>query len=290
VGAEEWCVSDYEDEPGEPALRIWRLAEGAFYYLRYLDGTEFVMDRSASQVWAAWPDTATIEDTAPYLLGPVLGIVLRLRGVTCLHASAVAVDGQAIVLMGDAGVGKSSTAAAFARLGYPVLSDDIVALTESAHAFLAQPGYPRLCLWPQSVAALYGTPDALPCIAPPWEKRYLDLTQDGYRFQREPLPVGAIYVLGERSTDPVAPSCRAMGGQEGLMALVGNTYANRLPDPAMRAREFQTLGRLVEQVPLRHVTPHEDFPRLLDLCRAVVEDFRALAGGPVADREHATLA
>ncbi len=36
------------------------------------------------------------------LLGLILGFVLRLRGVTCLHASAIAVRDRAIALLGPA--------------------------------------------------------------------------------------------------------------------------------------------------------------------------------------------
>ena len=111
-----WYVSDGGDGK-TPSLQVWRVAGGAYFRLRYADGTEFLVDRAGSQVWATWPDSSTLEDTATYLLGPVLGFVLRLRGITCLHASAVAVGDRAIALLGPASAGKSTTAAVFSPDG-----------------------------------------------------------------------------------------------------------------------------------------------------------------------------
>ena len=209
-----------------------------------------------TEVWATWPDSLTVDDTATYLLGPVMGFVLLLRGSVCLHASAIAVGNQAIALVGSSGAGKSTTAAAFAHLGYGVLSEDVVALAQQGQVFLVQPAYPRIRLWPESVTALYGAEDALPCLTPTWNKRYLDLTGDGCRFQQEPLPLAAIYILDERRDDVRAPLVEAVPASQGFIALVANTYATRLIDKTMRAREFKLLGQVMASVPLRRVTPH----------------------------------
>jgi len=128
--AQIWYISAEREESGVPAMRVWRVAGGRYFRVLYSDGTEFAIERCGTEIWASWPDTLTLEDTAAYLLGPVLGMVLLLRGVICLHGSAVVVDDQAIALVGAAGAGKSTTAAAFAGLGHPVLSEDVLALDE----------------------------------------------------------------------------------------------------------------------------------------------------------------
>src|ERR1041384_1080651 len=111
-------VADYKSECGEPALRVFRLAEGRYYRFCYADRTEFVVDRDGTEVWAEWCAPLTLEDTATYLLGPVMGFVMLLRGVVCLHASAVVIGNQAIAFVGAGGSGKSTTAAAFGERGY----------------------------------------------------------------------------------------------------------------------------------------------------------------------------
>jgi hypothetical protein len=281
---EHWYIDADRDNHGGPNLKIWQLAGGEYFRLRYADGTEFVFERQGTQIWATWPDQLTLEDTATYLLGPVLGFVLRLRNSVCLHASAIAFGDQTIAIVGDAGAGKSTTAAAFAQLGYAVLSDDIVPLFYQGQHFLAQPGYPRVRLWPESVSTLYGSPDALPRLTPTWDKRYLDLNGTRFRFQEEPLPLAAVYILGKRRHDPLAPFVEALPPHPGMMALVANTYGNYLLDKAMRAQEFAELSRIVDHVPIRRVTPHCDPAEISKLCQTILADFGKLSDS-VPDRQ-----
>ena len=113
----------------------------------------------------------TFEDLLTYLLGPVLGFLLHLRGVPCLHGSAVAVEEGAVAFLGPAGSGKSTTAALFARHGHGVFSDDIVPVHEKDEPFLVHPGYNYLRLWPESGRMLFGAAETLPRITPTWGKR-----------------------------------------------------------------------------------------------------------------------
>ena len=274
--AQVWYSKPCQDEQGVPVLRVLAFARGAYFRLIYSDGTQFVVDRLGTQVWATWPGSSTLEDTATYLLGPVLGFVLRLRGVTCLHASAVAIGDRAIAILGPAGAGKSTTAAAFARAGRKVLTDDIMALDDRGDAFLVQPGYPRVRLWPASVNALYGGDDALPRLTPSWDKRYLDLFANGTRFQEESLPLAAIYLLGERCPAPALPFVELLSANESLMTLVANAYATEMSDKTMRAAEFRVLGRLLRHIPLRQVRPHADIASIQQLCDAIQADFESL--------------
>src|SRR5690242_1068439 len=43
-------------DPGS-TLRIFRLSDGQFFFIRYADGTEFLIDRAGSRIWCRWhPD------------------------------------------------------------------------------------------------------------------------------------------------------------------------------------------------------------------------------------------
>jgi hypothetical protein len=265
-------VSSYTDEVGEPALRAWEAAEGALLHLAYSDGTQFWLDRKGAAIWAAWSGRSSLENVFSYLLGPVLGLVLRLRGIVCLHASAVAFDDSCVAFVGSAGAGKSTTAAAFAQQGYGIVSDDIVGLVERDGTFYVLPAYPHLCLWPESVSMLYGSPDALPQLVLDWGKRQLALGENGTRFEQRTLPLSAIYILGERLPD-TAPSANSIQDREVLLSLVANTYATNLIDRTMRGEEFDLLSRLVSSVRVRTVHPSDDPSRMGDLCRLIQSDF-----------------
>jgi hypothetical protein len=284
---ERWYDTRYE--AGERGPAIWRVRTGTHDHFRmvYPDGSEFVVEGGGTHVWACWPDGATAEDTATYLIGPVLGFILRLRSVTAFHASAVEIDGKCILLIGGAGAGKSTTAAAFTTLGHAVLADDIAALTEGGDGYWIQPGYPRVNLWPASVGLLFGSPDTLPRISPlhpTWDKRYLSLAQEGYRFQSEALPLSAVYLLGERRLDLDSPYTESVIGAEAILKLVANTYANGLLSKELRAREFGVIGGLVGRVPVRRVVSPPDPTRVWDLCRTIADDCRRLSSPKLSDR------
>lgn len=279
---------------GESCVRASRLDDGSHYRLQYADGTVFVIEAGGRALWAGSAPGATIDDTATYLLGPVMGFVLRLRGTPCLHASAVAVDGRAIVLAAHSGGGKSSTAAAFARLGFPVLTDDVAALADDGGTIRVQPAYPRVRLWPDAVEAMFGAAEALPRLTPTWSKRFLALDGADAPFQGESLPLGTIYLFEDRRAGLAAPVFEPLAPRTALLWLVGHSYVTYLLDRDMRAREFGLLARVARDAALVRVTPPDDIGRIEALCEAIAEDARCreACAGPPRRREasrHASL-
>jgi hypothetical protein len=265
--ASPWYVSPECDEGGEPLLTIWTGPDG--YIVSYSEGAEFSIDPGGRRIDAQWVSQLTEADAATYLLGPVLAFVLRLRRTVPLHASAVAIDNRAVLFVGEAGAGKSTTAAAFASLGFPVLSDDVVPVVDSGDAMMAYPSHPRLSLWADSAETLFGSPGVLPVHSVAYDKHYLDIVDAGYRFQPTPLPIDMIYVLGQRSSRRDAPGSQSLAPRAALLALVRNTYANYLLDVTMREHEFDVLSRLVGRVPIRELTLGDDLERISSNCRAL---------------------
>ena len=267
-----WYLGPNNDK-GIPRLLVWKITQENCYHFCYADNTQFLVDGQGSVVWAKWPAALTVEDTATYLLGPVMGFVLLLHGCISLHASALAIGNSAIAIVGPAGAGKSTAAAAFADLGYKVLTEDVLTLRECDDFFLVEPGYPCIRLWPDSVEALWGTSVELPKLTPTWDKRFLDLGQIVSRFEDRALPLKAIYIIDSRSEISDAPHVSAMTQRQALLALVANTYASYLMNKQMRATEFKVLSRLLKTVKVQSLTPHSDPSRIADLCRTILEDF-----------------
>jgi hypothetical protein len=271
-GKEEGCVVD-----STAGLLVRRL-EAGYHFVYHDDGTEFLVSSEGDRIAAATSPRATLADTCTYLVGPVMGFTLRLRGLVCLHASTVIIDHGAVVFCGPPSAGKSTTAAAFAQRGFAVLAEDVAVLDDRSGAFSVQPGYPRVNLWPDGAAALCGTADALPAITPNWGKRYLPLSGPA-QFHSVPAPLAAIYILGSRGSQS-RPEIRQLTGVEALLALASNTYTPYLLDSAMRAREFEVLRRLVAHVPVRHVKSSDDLSGIGGLCDALLQDYCTLAKVP----------
>lgn len=81
------------------------------------------------------------------LLGPVFSLLLHRQGLLVLHGSAVMIGGVAQVFLGDKGSGKSTTAAALIESGFPLISDDVVAIERlPSGQLVVRPGYPAMKL------------------------------------------------------------------------------------------------------------------------------------------------
>jgi hypothetical protein len=270
-----------EDEAtADPSFILTQYGSGKCYELSYSDGARFVFNASLDRLWGTFRPPVTLEDFHQYFVGPVMGFLLRHRHITCVHASAVELDNRAVLFSGDPGYGKSTTAAALALRGIPVLGEDIVPLELAKDCYWAVPGYPRVCLWPDAVAKLLGDEVALPALSSTSTKRYLSLDGVHAKFAAEKKPLGIIYLFGERSAEAHAPFIAEMRPRDAVLGLVQNTYMNWLIDRHRRAEEFDELCKIVEQVPVRRIVAHTDGAKLGTLCERILEDAeRILATG-----------
>jgi len=262
-------TSTFTDRCGEPALRIWEIDDGAYLRMDYSDGHQFWLDRAGGQVWGVWPEGSSLEEATSYLLGPVMGVLLRHRGIICLHASAVAINDRAVAFVGPPGAGKSTMAAALAQGGCRVLADDIATIEERDGVFYVHPGYPGVCLWPNSIGFLYGEKGLAGAPFMSGDKRCLS-TEEGLRFEARPLPLDRICILGYRKTGERTASLDT-SAQGLFLALVANTYASNILDVQMRATELAVLGRMSSAVRLCAADCERGADQLKEYCNRLLQ-------------------
>jgi hypothetical protein len=224
----------------------------------YPDDTHFLLAGDGREIRLKWPTHYVVEDALTYLLGPILGFTLRLRGVRALHASCVQLEGRAFCFVGARGAGKSTLAAALYSRGHGVLSEDVTALRDTTTAL---PGVPLIKLW-EDTAALHGE---LPLLTPNWSKHYLPV-EDG--FVTEATRLGGVYLLG-LGPAPVVESVRP---GEALAALLDNVYVSYALSDEMRAEDLDFFGDLVEQVPVRRLNRTASFDDLDALTQRIESD------------------
>jgi len=273
-----WRIAHNPYLPDADWLTVWQDSENDYFCFRWSNGATFLVNRCGSGVWAIWPKRISIGEILAYLAGNMMSFVLRLHGYVCLHACAVAVDGRAVLLGGCQGAGKSTLAAAFAACGYAVLDDDVAALKADGDQILVYPGYPRIGLWPRSVEALLGPGKNLPRVLPHEEKVYLPLGRGRYKFSSTPMPLGAVYIMGDRVANGSSPRFDAAGGASAIVALLANNYGVLPPGGETRAAEFRLIARAA-QLPVRQVHRWPDLARVGELCEAILANFRTLRRG-----------
>lgn len=264
-----------------PVVTVRRLEGGAWTSLRYAGGERFLLDREGTEVRILEAGASSPEDVYRFLLGSVAGLLLRRRGLQCLHGAVLARGDRALALVAPSGSGKSTLGAALLGEGCTLVSDDVLALKETAEGFLALPGVGRVRLWQDAADALLGRDAQEVPLGHSRPKRLWDLSHDRTRLRDTPCPLAAVYHLLPDADASEEPRLEPHVGADLLVALLANTYPNpeHYPlEPALRARELEVLGRLVETLPLRKVLYRRDLAGLEGLRRALVADFDALVG------------
>jgi hypothetical protein len=207
-----------------------------------------------------------------FLLGSALGVLLHQRGMLPMHASAVAVDGRAVLFTGASGAGKSTTAAALAARGYPVVADDItVVYADDAGAAVAAPAFPQMKLWAQSLRALAKETDALPRVRPELEKYSLPIAA---QFHPQPLPVARMILLSAHNKPEI--EIRAVTGMGKIRMLRQQVYRRRIMEE-MRAdsAHFAALTALARTAQLSTLRRTEDIARLSEVIDLIEAEMRA---------------
>lgn len=266
------------DEDGNSDSVEVRRAGADAMHLSFGDGARFFVDAGARRIDGAWDAPLNFDDALVYLVGPVLGAALRLQRRSVLHASSVEVEGRALVLMGDAGAGKSTTTAALVDAGSPLLTEDVSALDLEGEVPRVFRGGTRVKLWPESVRALRGRDDALPLLVPAsldWHKRFLDCSERMSRH--DSLPIAAIVSL-ERSITATEPVITPIKGHDKLLLLLANGYGAHMVRPDDRTDELSRLSKLAQRVPIARLS----YPDRLDALPAAVAALRKHA----AELEH----
>jgi hypothetical protein len=210
------------------------------------------------------------------LLDQVLPLVLTIRGLKALHATAVLTPTGVCAFAGATGTGKSTLAASLLLAGYPVLSDDCLVLEEQDGRVSATPAYPGLRLWEDTLKALCHDSGHLCSVAHYTSKRRLLPDGHGSYFLTETFPVARIYSL-VRPAETVkssldAPHIERLSPRDSLVELLPFLFHLDVTDRTMLARHFGFLDRVVLHVPVRRLWVPNSFTALPAVHEAVLLD------------------
>jgi len=199
------------------------------------------------------------------LWGIPAALCFRHRGDIPLHAAAVEVDGQAVLLAAPRRHGKTTLALAFQRRGYRLLSEDL-ACCRLGPVPAVLPGPALLRIRPDMYD---GRPPAGTHVAATRGGRtYLALDEDR-TGSSAPVPIVALVFLRESSNGITFERVPASIAIRDLW-----TVSFRLPGDAARARTFTQLTRLAGAVPswnlyrpVRLESLDATVTRIVEVCR-----------------------
>jgi hypothetical protein len=236
----ELAREPFPEPRGEPVSTLVGDDGRRFYASHELNGRcllelppsgEFLLDPAAVRVTVRLGDgdEALREHR---IVSSAVCTLLAMRGDLVLHASAVAVEGRAVVFCGPTGRGKSTLALALGGAGHGVLGEDGMAIELEQGEPTAYPGA-------RGVRVRSLDADG---------SRRTDLAADPAPSEPPPCPVAAVVLLGERG-DALAverlPAARALalltpnlthsGGRGAIAAAFGRLARLLGTVPAFRA-------------------------------------------------------
>jgi len=205
------------------------------------------------------------------LLESAFGALLHQRGILPLHGSAVRVKEGAIIFVGPSASGKSTLAAALTGRGYPVLADEICAVSFDKDGNpRVSPAYPQLSLWPDVIEKLGKKKEDLKLLRDSLQKVTIAV---GDSFCESALPLVGIYVLDAvNANDSVLVP---ISGAEKIGHLIANTYHPWfLEGLEGKKNNFQMCAIVAQCTPMGRANHPKTPPdRLDDFVDMVEEDF-----------------
>ena len=195
-----------------------------------------------------------------YLLANIAGVLLHQRAVLPLHASSIVIDGRAVVLVGNSGLGKSTLASAALRAGYRLLSDDITVIRLGKDgAPWALAGSPHLRLQDDAITATGVDPSGVSIghihdNKKIWRRQADDLS---------PASVAAVFRLGIAATPDAEPTIERLNGLDAIVPLSDMIYRARLSRKLGHITALaQTCLHLAEVAPFYRLTRSNRLDRL----------------------------
>jgi hypothetical protein len=201
----------------------------AFFYHR--DAGVFLIEDGSKVIFVP-VDNPSEELIRIALIETVMAMLLYQRGRLVLHGSGVNINGNGVVFVGKSGQGKSSTAGAFHRHGYEIITDDVAPINLSQKEPTIAPGFPQLKLGEEIAAELGHDFATLPILYPSESKRCYRPQQD---FSLAPLALKRIYML----TDAPEFSIEALNPSEAVFELSRNSR----PTSVSHARDREHFAR-----------------------------------------------
>ncbi|MCM3205480.1 aldolase [Paenibacillus illinoisensis] len=189
-----------------------------------------------------------------FILGTCMAVIMMQRGILPLHGSAVVIDGWAYAFVGHSGAGKSTLSAALASRGYPLLTDDVVALTwDAGGRAIVSPGYPQQKLWQPSLDG-FGMKEENYATVHAEITKYAIPVQ--HYFHERAVPLAGIFELNPKPDDVRKPiQLTQVHGLERLHLLCTHTFRSTLVARQGLAQWlFETVSRLSASVEIGRLT------------------------------------
>jgi len=218
---------------------------------RALEGKEIIVDPCSE---------ADKESIRLFLLSITMAALLTQRKKILLHASAILLNGELVLFVGDSGAGKSSIVAELSKRGYSLFSDDVCVLEclpEKTPGMYAYSSYPMMKLWEDTVQKLDDNQFDKTYKIRPQVSKYGQFFHE--QFSKSPYPIKKIFVLNPVEDQIGEYAAKIIIGLEAFKYLSKNTYRRQfLHEHSLQALHLKQMSFLVQSAEIILMTRNKD--------------------------------
>jgi hypothetical protein len=267
--------------------------EGVFFeandtqFLLSLEHIGWYLVQNGNEIIIQPASAASALEVRLFLLGSCFGALLHQRGLLAIHASAVEVNGRAVLFAGKSGSGKSTLLGKFLQRGYQMLADDIAAIgLDDDGEPLVLPAFPRSKLWSDAAEILGHDPNSMARIRPDLDKFALSMPE---KMAARPVRPAILYLLTPINRDLLV--IRPIKSIRKFNVLVRHTYRRQFLDGlGLRSQHFRIATTVAKQVNLRRIFRPRSPNRLDALVDMVESDILTTLSSENSSRKDAKSA
>ncbi|MGM0874205.1 MAG: aldolase [Bacillota bacterium] len=231
-------------------LIMFRIPDNAIY-----------MIKQGKEIYYSPMGNAHEDQMRLYLLGTCMGALLMQRKILPLHGSAIEINGKAYAIVGESGAGKSTLASAFLKLGYQLISDDVIPVTLNEKSIpMVTPAYPQQKLWLESLNQFGMESNHYRPIIDRETKFAIPVSN---QFASKPLPLAGVFELVKTENDEI--EFNPVQNLHRLHTLFNHTYRNFFITPSgLMDWHFSTTAKMCEHIdiyqlrrPISRFTAHD---------------------------------
>ena len=204
-----------------------------------------------------------------FTLGAGLGVLLHQRRLLVFHASSVAIHDKSVGIIGAKGWGKSTTAALLCQRGYPLISDELLAIRfdEQSQPWV-MPSSPQIKLWEDALIGIGTDPRSAVRVRSGIDK---------FSVYAKSVPsrkfiLHSLYLLDSGKKLSIQP----MSIREAFFGIIPHLYIHRFGTPFLLETNahwaFKQLNLLLKKIAVKRLLRQYDFSQLPDITQKIEQD------------------
>ncbi len=223
--------------------------------------------------WISFRDDGFFEFTtiSHILMDQVLPKLISGDGKLTMHGSLVAIGEHGLGFLGSSGVGKSTLAASFCRLGHQIVTDDCFFLEFDKACVSGSRIYGSLRLFSDSINAVYPEATQTESVSEFTSKRRIAVSTT-----IDSLPLKAFIRLGITSDEM---NLTRLEPVEALFVLLENSFALDAGNRSEALRRFELAAMASKRVPVFDLKYPREFVSLTEVHDRIIQELDIELGG-----------